>query len=252
MNLWGWTFVVPLFHHSLDKVLSPSMAQIRTDWIITPNSLNDPNMCVWLEPKSTQTKESVGFRQNMFLSHLLQRKISSLSILKNLLSPIGLLLSKTTTNNMMQTQYFYREVIIIIILGSYIALFLSLAQSALHSITPARIASLSNLTYCCHTRRRSQYPLKLGTHISPGWREAQTRLTSCPRMLSHMKQLADMFDLPSQYAEEVETFRHVLDLPDPTKTMPRSSTTVLGLDDVKGQQEISPRGPSAMLPLRCL
>ena len=172
MNLWGWTFVVPLFHHSLDKVLSPSMAQIRTDWIITPNSLNDPNMCVWLEPKSTQTKESIGFRQNMFLSHLLQRKISSLSILKNLLSPIGLLLSKTTTNNMMQTQYFYREV--------------------------------------------------------------------------------DMFDLPSQYAEEVETFRHVLDLPDPTKTMPRSSTTVLGLDDVKGQQEISPRGPSAMLPLRCL
>ena len=81
-------------------------------------------------------------------------------------------------------------IIIIIILGSYTALFLLLAQSALHSITPARIASLGNLTYCCHARRRSQYPLKLGTHISPGWREAQTRLTSCPRMLSHMKQLA--------------------------------------------------------------
>ena len=81
---------------------------------------------------------------------------------------------------------------IIIILGSYIALFLSSAQSALHSITPAGIASLGNLTYCCHTRRRSQYPLKLGTHISPGWREAQTRLTSCPRMLSHMKQLASL------------------------------------------------------------
>ena len=29
--------------------------------------------------------------------------------------------------------------------------------------------------------------------------------------------------------------------------MPRSSTSVLGLDDEKGQQE--PRGPSAMLPL---
>ena len=46
-----------------------------------------------------------------------------------------------------------------------------------------------------------------------------------------------MSDLPSQYAEEVETFRHVLDLPDPRKTMPRSSTTVLALDDEKGQQE---------------
>ena len=58
-----------------------------------------------------------------------------------------------------------------------------------------------------------------------------------------------MADLPSQYAEEVETFRHILDLPDPRETMPRSSTSVLGLDDQKGQQELRPRGPSAMLPL---
>ena len=58
-----------------------------------------------------------------------------------------------------------------------------------------------------------------------------------------------MADLPSQYAEEVETFRHILNLPDPRKTMPRSSTSVLGLDDQKGQQELRPRGPSAMLPL---
>ena len=58
-----------------------------------------------------------------------------------------------------------------------------------------------------------------------------------------------MSDLPSQYAEEVETFRHILDLPDPRKTMPRSSTTVLSLDEEKGQQELRPRGPSAMLPL---
>ena len=34
-----------------------------------------------------------------------------------------------------------------------------------------------------------------------------------------------MSDLHSQYAEEVETFRHILDLPDPRETMPRSSTT---------------------------
>ena len=59
----------------------------------------------------------------------------------------------------------------------------------------------------------------------------------------------DMSDLPSQYTEEIETFRQLLDLPDPRETMPRSSTTVLGLDDEKGQQELRPRGPSAMLPL---
>ena len=59
----------------------------------------------------------------------------------------------------------------------------------------------------------------------------------------------DMSDLPSQYAGKVETFRQNLDLPDPRETLPRSSTTVLGLDDEKGQQELRPRGPSAMLPL---
>ena len=47
-----------------------------------------------------------------------------------------------------------------------------------------------------------------------------------------------MADLPSQYAEEVETFRRILDLPEPTETMPRSSTSVLGLDDKKDQQEL--------------
>ena len=31
--------------------------------------------------------------------------------------------------------------------------------------------------------------------------------------------------------------------------MPRSSTTVLDLNDKKGQQDLRPRGPSAMLPL---
>ena len=58
-----------------------------------------------------------------------------------------------------------------------------------------------------------------------------------------------MSDLPSQYAEEVETFRQILDLPDPRETLPRSSTTLLGLDDEKGQQELRPRGLSAILPL---
>ena len=40
-----------------------------------------------------------------------------------------------------------------------------------------------------------------------------------------------MSDLTSQYAEEVETFRQIFDLPDPWETLPRSFTTVLGLDD---------------------
>ena len=31
--------------------------------------------------------------------------------------------------------------------------------------------------------------------------------------------------------------------------MPRSSTSVMGLDDEKGCQELRPRGPSSMLPL---
>ena len=62
----------------------------------------------------------------------------------------------------------------------------------------------------------------------------------------------DMSDLPSQYAEEVETFRQILDHNDPRETLPRSSTTVLGLDDKKDQQELRPRGPSAMFPLNLI
>ena len=56
-------------------------------------------------------------------------------------------------------------------------------------------------------------------------------------------------DVPSQYAEEVETFRRILSLPDPRESMPRSSTSVMGLDDEKGRQELRPRGPSSILPL---
>ena len=56
-------------------------------------------------------------------------------------------------------------------------------------------------------------------------------------------------DIPSQYAEEVDTFRRILSLPDPRECMPRSSTSVMGLDDEKGRQELRPRGPSSILPL---
>ena len=56
-------------------------------------------------------------------------------------------------------------------------------------------------------------------------------------------------DMASQYAEEVDTFRGILSLPDPRESMPRSSTSVLGLDDEKGRQELRPRSPSSILPL---
>ena len=56
-------------------------------------------------------------------------------------------------------------------------------------------------------------------------------------------------DIPSQYSEEVDTFRRILSLPDPRDSMPRSSISVLGLDDEKGRQELRPRGPSSILPL---
>ena len=47
-------------------------------------------------------------------------------------------------------------------------------------------------------------------------------------------------DIPSQYSEEVDTFRRILKLPDPRDSLPMSSTAVMGLDDEKG------------LPLCCL
>ena len=59
-------------------------------------------------------------------------------------------------------------------------------------------------------------------------------------------------DIPFQYAEEVNTFRRILKLPDPRDSLPRSSTAVMGLDDEKGKQELRPRGPSCMLPLNSI
>ena len=57
-----------------------------------------------------------------------------------------------------------------------------------------------------------------------------------------------MSDLPSQYTDDIETFRQILKLPDPRDNMPMFSTTVWGLNDVPSQQELRPKGPSAMLP----
>ena len=43
----------------------------------------------------------------------------------------------------------------------------------------------------------------------------------------------DISDLPSQYTEDIETFRQIFNLPDPRDTMPRSSTIIWALDDAK-------------------
>ena len=59
----------------------------------------------------------------------------------------------------------------------------------------------------------------------------------------------DMSDLPSQYTEDIETFKQILNLPDPRDCMPTFCTKVWALNDVAGQQELRPRGPSAVLPL---
>ena len=42
---------------------------------------------------------------------------------------------------------------------------------------------------------------------------------------THYREVA-LSDIPSQYAEEVDTFRCILSLPDPRESMPRSSTWV--------------------------
>ena len=42
----------------------------------------------------------------------------------------------------------------------------------------------------------------------------------------------DMSDLPSQYTEDIETFRQVFSIPDPRESMPVSSTSVMGLNAV--------------------
>ena len=57
-------------------------------------------------------------------------------------------------------------------------------------------------------------------------------------------------DIPSQYAEEVDTFRRILKLPDPRESLPRSSTAVMGLDHEKGRQELRPRGPPCCLSIQ--
>ena len=54
-------------------------------------------------------------------------------------------------------------------------------------------------------------------------------------------------DFPFQYAEEVDTFRRILKLPEPRESLPRSSTAVMSLDE-KGRQNLD----QEVLPPCCL
>ena len=57
----------------------------------------------------------------------------------------------------------------------------------------------------------------------------------------------DLSDLPSQYTEDIETFRHVLGIPDPKHSMPVSNL-IMGLNQEQEKQEARPKGPSTFLP----
>ena len=58
-------------------------------------------------------------------------------------------------------------------------------------------------------------------------------------------------DVPSQYAEEVDTIRRILSLPDRRESMSRSSTSVMGLDDEKGHQRPFLYAPTQLSYQRC-
>ena len=60
----------------------------------------------------------------------------------------------------------------------------------------------------------------------------------------------DRSDLPSQYADEVETFRQILDLPDSRETLPGSSTTVLGLDNEERPTRAEAKRPFCYVPFK--
>ena len=55
-----------------------------------------------------------------------------------------------------------------------------------------------------------------------------------------------MSDLPSQYTENIETFRQILKLPDPRDNVPVYSLTLWGLNDVASRQELRPNFSTAL------
>ena len=69
--------------------------------------------------------------------------------------------------------------------------------------------------------------------------ERKSFLTPDPIILREV----DMSDLPSQYTEDIDLFRQVLNIPDPRDSMPVLSTSILGLNKVAQQRELRPKGP---------
>ena len=113
------------------------------------------------------------------------------------------------------------------------------ADRSKHKVMSRYVSSSSEEDQSSGSRHRSSKPS--GAHSD----QAQPQHDPAP---PYYREVA-LSDVPSQYAEEVDTFRQILVLPDPRESMPRSSTSVMGLDDEKGRQELRPRGPSSMLPL---
>ena len=105
-----------------------------------------------------------------------------------------------------------------------------------------------------HLPQRKISPLWLSTGLLSPLGLSPLGLTQMKTSLSMIQtppyyREVSLADVPSQYAEEVDTFRRILSLPDPRESLPRSSASVMGLDDEKGHQELRPRSPSSMLPL---
>ena len=58
----------------------------------------------------------------------------------------------------------------------------------------------------------------------------------------------DIYNLPSQYTEDIEMFGQVLNIHDPRESMPVFSTSILGLNAVAQKQELGPEEFSTFLP----
>ena len=113
------------------------------------------------------------------------------------------------------------------------------ADRSKHKVRSRYVSSSSEEDQSSAPRHRSSKPS--GTHSD----QDQPQHDPDP---PYYREVA-LSDVPSQYAEEEDTFRRILALCDPRESMPRSSTSVMGLHDEKGHQELRPRGPSSMLPL---
>ena len=86
----------------------------------------------------------------------------------------------------------------------------------------------------CRLPQRSICPLHPDTGLqcplglSPlGLSLTKTNLNMIQTPPPYYREVA-LADVPSQYAEEVDTFRSILCLPDPRESMPKSSTSVMG------------------------